>query len=60
MMHCGSDYWTLHGERIWKPTICAACKSDIGRNAKKAQDIELRKAMHEVAKQAFSSSEVQS
>ena len=41
MMHCGTDYWTQHGDRLWKPTVCAACKSKNGRHAKAEQDKQI-------------------
>ena len=37
MIHCGTDYWTNYGERRWKPKICMACRTEIGRKAQKAQ-----------------------
>ena len=37
MSHCGTDYWTRYGERRWKPKICMACRTKIGRKAQKAQ-----------------------
>ena len=37
MSHCGTDYWTKYGERRWKPKICMACRTEIGRKAQKAQ-----------------------
>jgi len=49
--HFGTDYWTQHGERRWKPRICMACRSKVGAKAQLAQ----RKAMYEVTKQAFQS-----
>jgi hypothetical protein len=36
--HCGTDYWTRYGERRWKPQICMACRTKVGRNAQKAQN----------------------
>jgi len=38
MSHCGTDYWTMRGERRWKPLICMACRSKLGQHAKKEQD----------------------
>jgi len=38
MTHCGTDFWTMRGERRWKPKICMACRSKIGQHAKKEQD----------------------
>lgn len=55
MNHCGSDYWTQYGHRRWKPQICMACRSKVGTNAQLAQ----RKAMYEVTKQAFQSTQEQ-
>lgn len=37
MIHCGTDYWTRNGDRLWKPTVCARCKSDNGRHALQEQ-----------------------
>jgi hypothetical protein len=50
MSQCGTDYWTLHGERRWKPLICMACRSKVGKHAKKEQDKQIVKA--ETAKHA--------
>jgi ribosomal protein L40E len=50
--HCGTDFWTAHGERRWKPTICMACRTKLGRHAKKEQDkqiIESETKKHERA-----------
>jgi len=55
LVHCGTDFWTQHGERRWRPRICMACRSKVGANAQKAQ----RKAMYEVTKQAFQSTQKQ-
>ena len=60
LTHCGTDFWTKYGERLWKPTVCAACKSKNGKHAKAVQDEQIRKAMYNVTKQAFSSSGFQS
>jgi len=38
--HCGTDYWTRYGERRWKPQICMACRTKVGRNAQKAQTLQ--------------------
>ncbi len=43
MTHCGSDYWTLRGERRWKPTICMACRTKVGKHAKEEQDKQIEK-----------------
>jgi ribosomal protein L40E len=37
MSHCGTDYWTKYGERRWKPTICMACRTKVGRKAQSYQ-----------------------
>ena len=37
MSHCGTDYWTKYGERRFRPKICMACRTEIGRKAQKAQ-----------------------
>ena len=42
MSHCGTDYWTRYGERRWKPKICMACRTKIGRKAQKAQALSYR------------------
>ena len=63
MTHCGTDFWTAHGERRWKPTICMACRTKIGRNAQRSQGnwreemAEERKAFYELTKQAFQSTQ---
>ena len=44
MSQCGTDYWTLHGERRWKPKICMACRSKVGKHAKKEQDRQIVEA----------------
>ena len=59
-MHCGTDYWTQRGERRWKPKICMACRSKVGQHAKAEQDKQLRKAMYNVTKQAFLTSDIDS
>ena len=38
LMHCGSDYWTLKGERRLKPKICMTCRTNLGKHAKEEQD----------------------
>lgn len=43
MSHCGTDYWTVRGERRWKPKICMACRSKVGRHAKEEQDKQIEK-----------------
>ena len=40
--HCGTDYWTTYGERRFKPTICMACRSKIGRHAQSYQQTQLK------------------
>lgn len=35
--HCGTDYWTRYGERRFRPTICMACRSKLGKKAQQAQ-----------------------
>jgi len=40
MNHCGTDFWTQHGERRWKPMICMTCRSKVGANAQKAQALQ--------------------
>ncbi len=42
--HVGTDYWTLSGQRRWKPKICMACRSKVGAHAKKEQDKQIAKA----------------
>ncbi len=37
--HCGTDYWTKYGERRFKPTICMACRSKVGRKAQSYQQL---------------------
>jgi hypothetical protein len=44
MVHLGTDYWTLNGERRYKPTICMECRSELGKHAKKEQDKQIVKA----------------
>jgi len=44
MTHCGTDYWTMRGERRWKPLICMACRSKVGQHAKKEQDKQIIKS----------------
>jgi len=44
MTHCGTDYWTVRGERRWKPLICMACRTKVGKHAKKEQDKQIVKA----------------
>jgi len=44
MSHCGTDYWTLRGERRFKPLICMACRSKVGKHAKKEQDKQIVKS----------------
>ena len=44
MSHVGTDYWTLSGQRRWKPKICMACRSKVGKHAKKEQDKQIIKA----------------
>ena len=39
--HVGTDYWTLSGQRRWKPKICMACRSKVGKHAKKEQDKQI-------------------
>jgi len=41
MSQCGTDYWTWRGERIWKPTVCAICKSKNGRHAQAEQNKQI-------------------
>lgn len=43
MSHCGTDFWTMRGERRWKPTICMACRTKLGQHAKKEQDKQIIK-----------------
>ena len=43
MSHVGTDYWTLSGQRRWKPKICMACRTKIGRHAKEEQDKQIEK-----------------
>jgi len=38
--HFGTDFWTQHGERRWKPMICMACRSKVGAHAQKAQALQ--------------------
>jgi len=38
LVHCGTDFWTQHGERRWRPTICMRCRSKVGANAQRAQN----------------------
>jgi hypothetical protein len=63
MAHCGTDYWTHHGNRRWKPKICMQCRSKVGRHAQRAQGKwrdeleEERKAFYKVTKQAFQSTQ---
>jgi len=38
MHHCGTDFWTQHGERRWRPTICMGCRSKVGAKAQRAQN----------------------
>ena len=35
--HCGTDYWTRYGERRFRPTICMACRTKIGKKARQTQ-----------------------
>ena len=44
LTHVGTDYWTLSGQRRWKPKICMACRTKIGRHAKLDQDKQIAKA----------------
>ena len=44
LTHIGTDYWTLSGQRRWKPLICMACRTKIGQHAKKEQDKQIVKA----------------
>ena len=44
LTHIGTDYWTVSGQRIWKPLICMACRTKIGQHAKKEQDKQIVKA----------------
>lgn len=44
MSFCGTDYWTLNGERRMKPKICMACRSKVGKHAKKEQDKQIVEA----------------
>ena len=44
MIHCGTDYWTKYGERLWKPTVCAVCKRKNGQHAKAEQDKQIRES----------------
>ena len=41
--HVGTDYWTLSGQRRWKPKICMACRTKVGRHAKEEQDKQIEK-----------------
>ena len=40
-MHCGTDYWTIMGERRLHPKICMACRSNIGKKAQALQSNSL-------------------
>ena len=40
--HCGTDYWTNYGERRFKPTICMACRSKVGRHAQSYLQTQLK------------------
>ena len=40
--HCGTDYWTRYGERRFKPTICMACRTKVGRHAQSYQQTQLK------------------
>jgi hypothetical protein len=51
MYHCGTDYWTKHGQRRWKPLICMACRSKVGANAQKAQVSALQSTLHKRQKE---------
>ena len=44
MSQCGTDYWTLSGERRLRPKICMMCRSKVGRHAKLEQDKQIAKA----------------
>ena len=37
LSHCGTDYWTNYGDRRFRPKICMACRTKIGRKAQQAQ-----------------------
>jgi hypothetical protein len=39
--HCGTDYWTILGERRLYPHICMACRSKIGKKAQAIQSKSL-------------------
>ena len=43
LTHIGTDYWTLSGQRRWKPLICMACRTKVGRHAKEEQDKQIEK-----------------
>jgi hypothetical protein len=43
LTHVGTDYWTLSGQRRWKPKICMACRTKVGRHAKEEQDKQIEK-----------------
>ena len=43
LSHCGTDYWTLSGERRLRPKICMMCRSNVGKHAKKEQDKQIVK-----------------
>ncbi len=42
LSHCGTDYWTRYGERRFKPTICMACRTKVGRHAQSYQQTQLK------------------